>query len=86
MFQIFDCTGAPVGRAEGYKLHRTAESLINRPGRIRRAIWDRFHTTPATADGRRLVYAIRWVDPVAAAIVARTGISAGRLIVSHVRG
>lgn len=62
MFQIFDCNGLPIGRAEGYAKHKTAESLITRPGRIRRAIWDAFHLTPIPPGGRKLLYAIRWID------------------------
>jgi len=70
MFQLFDCLGRPVGRPEGYKKHRTAQSLAERRGRIKTAIWTAYHThwnrptlqDPAT--GTRLVYRIEWQDPI----------------------
>ena len=62
MFQIFDTNGKPVGRPQGYKMHATAERLIARPGRIRRDIYDAFARAPMPANGRKLVYSIRWID------------------------
>lgn len=84
MFQIFDCTGQPIGRPEGYQKHRTAQSLTARAGRIRRAIWDAYYAAKAANPEHSHVYAIRWVDPVAAEIIRRSGVPAGRLIVSHI--
>ena len=84
MFQIFDCTGQAIGRPEGYAKHRTAQTLTSRPGRIRRAIWDAYHAAKTANPEHCHVYAIRWVDPVAAEITRRTGVPADRLIVSHI--
>lgn len=85
MFQIYDCLNRPVGRAQGYKMHATAQRLVTRPGSIRRAVYDTFHQVREANPMQCHVYAIRWADPVAAAIVQRTGVPADRLIVSHVR-
>lgn len=86
MFQIFDCTGQAIGRPEGYQKHKTAQTLTTRPGRIRRAIWDAYHAAKAANPEHSHVYAIRWADPVAVAIVSRTGVPADRLIVRHIGG
>lgn len=64
MFQIFDCLGRPVGRPEGYKKHKTAQSLAERPGRIKTAIWTAYYTHWDPAPSRRLVYSIKWQDPI----------------------
>jgi hypothetical protein len=64
MFQIFDCTGQAVGRPTGYKKHATAQSLVERSGRIKSTIWGRYHAQPVPENnnGRRLVYRITWID------------------------
>jgi hypothetical protein len=85
MFQIYDCTGKAIGRPEGYARHRTAQSLTERPGRIRRAIWDAYHAAKTANPDHSHVYAIRWADPVAEQIIVRTGVPAGRLIVTHIQ-
>jgi len=61
MFQIFDCTGKPVGRPEGYAKHKTAQALTMRYGRIRTAIWETYHKT-RSEKSTNLVYSIRWID------------------------
>ena len=66
MFQIFDCNGRAVGRPAGYARHATAEALIKRAGRIRTAIYTAVAAAPAGPDGRRLLYAIRWIEGGAA--------------------
>lgn len=95
MFQIYDCTGKPVGRPQGYKSHSTALSLVARPGSIRRAIYETFHRVRDVNPLQCLVYKIHPLDnwppaatarAVAAEIVKRTGVPADRLIVSHVGG
>jgi len=61
MFQIFDCTGKPVGRPEGYAKHKTAQSIVERKGRIKTQIWQTYHSTHAK-NGIHLVYSIRWIN------------------------
>mgnify|MGYP000234505535 CR=1 FL=1 len=86
MFQIFDCLNNPVGREAGYLKHSTAQGLVERPGRIRRAIYDTFARVRGENPLQCHVYSIRWVDPVAVTIINRTGIPSDRLIVAHVGG
>jgi hypothetical protein len=86
MFQIFDCNGQAVGNPKGYRTHRGAQAQCERTGKIRTAIFTAHHLKEWPLNGIKHLYSIRWVDPVAVAIVQRTGVPAGRLIVSHVRG
>lgn len=59
MFQIFDCNGRAVGRPQGYAKHRTAVQVVNRPGRVKTAVWTAFHlASPDRPGSRRLVYKI----------------------------
>lgn len=70
MFQIFDCNGRPVGRPEGYEKHSTAQGLVERAGRIKKAIWTAYHLAPWPESGRKLVYSIRWAAPIDSNILA----------------
>ena len=63
MYQIFDCFGKPVGRAEGYEKHSTASGLITRQGAIRRAIFDAYDLALHDPTCRlKLLWAIRWIE------------------------
>ena len=64
MYQIYDCTGKAVGRAQGYKLHSTAQGLAERPCKVRRAIYDAVATAKAIKPEHKLLYRISWVDPI----------------------
>jgi hypothetical protein len=76
MFQIFDCIGRAVGRPEGYKKHITAQRLAERPGRIKTALWEAYHshydhpTDQDPATGTRLVYRVAWQGVIESPILA----------------
>jgi len=61
-FQIYDCQGRAVGRPEGYAKHKTAQALVERPGRIRRAIYDAFAQARAANPEHTRVYKITYQD------------------------
>jgi hypothetical protein len=76
MFQIFDCIGRAVGRPDGYKKHITAQRLAERPGRIKTALWEAYHshydhpTDQDPATGTRLVYRVAWQGVIDSPILA----------------
>ena len=90
MFYIFDCDNRIVGNPKGYKTHRGAQTQCNldksKLTKTMALLWDRFHEKAQLTGEKSRIYSIRWVDPVAAEIVKRTGVPADRLIVSHVGG
>ncbi len=64
MYQIYDCTGKALGRAQGYKLHSTAQAVAERPGKVRRAVYDALAMAKVINPEHRLMYRISWIDPI----------------------
>ena len=64
MYQIYDCLGKALGRAQGYRMHSTAQGLAERPCKIRRAIYDAAATAKAINPEHKLLYRISWIDPI----------------------
>lgn len=64
MYQIYDCTGKAIGRAQGYKLHSTAQGLTARNCAIRRAIYDAVSAAKAINPDHKLLCRIGWIDSI----------------------
>lgn len=62
MFILRDCTGAIVGRANGYKKHSTVEALIKRHCSVRRAVYDAFFYRDMAKYPSGFLYSIKWED------------------------
>jgi hypothetical protein len=64
MYQIYDCMGRAVGRAQGYRMHSTAQSVAERPCKVRRAIYDAVATAKVINPNHKLLYRISWIEPI----------------------